>query len=253
MSYPGLHLDAARSIDDMRRLDRNRPPDADRLIVRKTGADLDESMAIDCLNQCWDLIVESEDEGWKPAHFDSRCARLLHSKLQLPLQAAGDADFWRWLTFTHGYLGAEIVDWRYGNSHTKSESSIARPVYYGLGMMKKGMFAKLWICANMMCINDAVDPYDGIEYADVDLWDSHIIDVDYGSVPTMARAFVKVVRDLSLKRGSPNTPEVPTGYRDLAKEIRRRNATVAFEMFDDAEAYLWIKTVWSERASWCLT
>ena len=117
MSYPGLPLDAARSIDDMRRLDLSKLPDADRFVVRKVGADLDESATIDCLNQCSELGVETEDEGWKLAHFDSRCARLLHSTLKLSPRVAGDPDFWRWLTFTQGYLGAEIVDflWVSGN------------------------------------------------------------------------------------------------------------------------------------------
>ena len=252
MSYPGLPIDSARSIDDMRRLDRSKSPDGDQFAVRKRGADFDESTAIDCLNQCCELIEAIEDEDATPAQFDSRCAPLIHSTLKLPARVAGDADFWRWLTFTQGCYGAEIVDWRYGRRHGTSTATPARHVYYGLGLMKKGMFAKLWICANVMFREGDPIPYDGIEYPDVDLWDSHVIDVDYGSVPTMARAFVRVVRDLSLKRGSPNNADVPTGYRDLAKEIRRRNATVAFEMFDDVEAYHWIQNVWNERESWCL-
>ncbi len=31
-----------------------------------------------------------------------------------------------------------------------------------------------------MYIEDAADPYDGIDYPDVDLWDSHVIDVNFG-------------------------------------------------------------------------
>ena len=96
-----------------------------------------------------------------------------------------------------------------------------------------------------------LEPYDGIEYADVDLWDSHVIDVDYGSVPGMARAFVKVVRDLALPRGNTSDSDKSVGYRDLAKEVRRRNATMAFELFSDVEAYNWIVALWEERQTWC--
>ena len=113
------------------------------------------------------------------------------------------------------------------------------------------MFAKLWICANVMYVARAPNPYDGIEYADVDLWDSHIIDVDFGSSAVMARAFVKVVRDLQLARGVTNDAAVPAGFRDLAKEIRRRHTTIVFELFDDDQAYRWVQRLWEDRESWC--
>ena len=251
MGYPGLPINAAREIDERRRDGDGSSLDARSSTIWKLGADFDESIATDCLNQCCDLIEMMENDGASYAEFDSRCAPLVHMTLALPMRVAGDSDFWTWLTFTQGCYGAEIVDRRYGRGRRKADARPARPVYYGLEVMKKGMFAKLWICANMMYVRGATNPYDGIEYADVDLWDSHVIDVDYGSAPAMARAFVKVVRDLALARGSPNAPDQPTGYRDLAKEIRRRHATVAFELFDDATAYRFVKEVWNERESWC--
>ena len=251
MSYPGVPLDAARDIDTARRSRPGEPtPDIERVTTHKPGADLDVIVAVECLNQCWDLVDRTRNTTATHAEFDSQCAPLLHATLKLPIRLAGDADFWRWLTFTNGGCGAEIVDWRYGGGRRGGESTLARPVYYGLELMKKGMFAKLWICANLMYADDAPNPYDGIEYADVDLWDSHVIDVDYASVPTMARAFVRVVRDLQLPRGSPNEPDKPAGYRDLAKEIRRRQPTIVFELFDDEDAERWIHDLWYERDSW---
>ena len=251
MSYPALPLDTARRIDAERRDHPSAPsPDVEHVTVCRPGADFEVVGAVDCLNQCWDLVAGACDKSATHAEFDSQCAPLLHAALQLPIRVAGDADFWRWLTFANGGCGAEIVDWRYGGGPRNSESGIARPVYYGLESMKKGMFAKLWICAELMYSEDSSKPYDGIEYADVDLWDSHVIDVDYASVPTMARAFVRVVRDLQLPRGSPNNPHRPPGYRDLAKEIRCRQPTIAFELFDDQEAKLWIHDLWHERDLW---
>ena len=256
MSYPGLPHDVARSIDESRRSGGESSLEVDNVTIRKPGADLDESNAIDCLTLCCDLVETTKAAGVSHAEFDSRCAPIVHETLSLPVRVAGDPDFWRWLTFTQGHWGAEMVDWRYGSGRGKSATSAsaavrARPVYYGLGLMKKGMFAKLWLCADRMHVEGVPGMYDGIEYADVDLWDSHVIDVDYGSVAAMARGFVKVVRDLSLSRGSPNPPDVAPGYRDLAKEIRRRHATFAFELFDDAEAYDYVRDVWNERESWC--
>ena len=256
MSYPGLPHDAARSIDESRRNGSKPLLDITPFTTLKSGASFDESTATDCLNQCCDLVETTKTAGGSHAEFDSRCAPIVHETLGLPVLVAGDADFWRWLTFTHAHWGAEIVDWRYGSGRGKavissSADARARPVYYGLGLMKKGMFAKSWIRANLMYVEGVQGAYDGIEYPDVDLWDSHVIDIDYGSVPAMARAFVKVVRDLSLPRGSTNAPDAPPGYRDLAKEIRRRHATTAFEMFDDAEARNYVRDVWNERESWC--
>ena len=195
------------------------------------------------------------EEKMSRAVFDSHCAPIVHATLKLSVRVAGDPDFWRWLTFAQGHWGAELVDWRYGGGHRRLSSSgdssgIAREIYYGIGPMKKGMFAKLWLCAELMHTEEAPNPYDGIEYTDVDLWDSHIVDVDYGSVGCMARAFVKVVRDLSIPRGSPNSPNMSPGYRDLTKEIRRRHASIAFELFGDAEAQDFVKEVWDERESW---
>lgn len=251
MSYPGLSLDAARDIDAARRRRPGEPsPDIERVTAHKPGADLDVINAVECLNECWDLVDNTRTTAARPGEFDSQCAPLLHSTLRLPIRVAGDADFWRWLTFTSGGCGAEIVDWRYGGGRRAAKSGLARPVYYGLELMKKGMFAKLWICANLMYRENAGNPYDGIEYADVDLWDSHVIDVDYASVSAMARAFVIVVRDLQIPRESATEGANPSGYRDLAKEIRRRQPTVAFELFDDEQAQHWIRELWYESSSW---
>lgn len=257
MSYPGLPLDRARSIDEARRTDVGSSLEVEQATTWKPGAEFMESAATDCLTRCCDLVDAMRTTGASHAKFDSECAPIVHGTLQLPVRIAGDPDFWRWLTFTQGNWGAEVVDWRYGGRRDKlvvsSAAQMARPVYYGLGLMKKGMFAKLWLCADRMHIEGAEGQpgtYDGIDYADVDLWDSHIIDVDYGAVPGMARAFVKVVRDLSLPRGGPASPDGP-GYRDLAKEIRRRHAVVAFELFDDKEACRYVTDLWNEREAWC--
>ena len=255
MSYPGLSLDAACEIDRLRRDGKKTELNIESNTVWKTGFQIDESVVTDCLTRCSDLAEQAMEERTSAAVFDGQCASVLHATLQLPVPEAGDPDFWRWFTFTQGHWGAELVDWRYGGGHGRSSlgdsPGVAREVYYGLGTMKKGMFAKLWRCAHLMYTEQAASPYDGIEYADVDLWDSHITDVDYGSVASMAQAFVKVVRDLELPRGSPNSLHVPPGYRDLAKELRRRQATIAFELFDEGEAYTYVKDVWDERESWC--
>lgn len=258
MGYPGVSLNAAKSIDEARRSLQSDAESPQAPTVWKSGTDFDEARATECLQQCCDIAEHMNATGASHAEFDSRCAPVVHRTLGLSARVAGDADFWRWLTFTQGHWGAEIVDWRYGGQRrtpvsSPTRSQIARPVYYGLGLMKKGMFAKLWLCADRMYVPDRADDldrYDGIDYTDVDFWDSHIIDVDYDAVPAMARAFVTIVRNLSIPRGDRSSSDAPVGYRDLAKELRRRQATVVFELFDQAEAIRYVQDVWNERDSW---
>ncbi len=254
MAYPCLGLEAATAAY-MARLEGTPPRLDEDATLYRSGADFDQSRGIDFLNQCSDLALTARDADWSAAQFDSECAPLVHRTLGLPSILAGDADFWRWLTFSQGGWGADVVDRRYGGSRGKPSWSDpggpARRVYHGLEDLKKGMFAKLWICANAMYVEGATDPYDGIDYADVDLWDSHVIDVSFGSSALMARAFVKVVRDMKLPRGEARDPAVPAGFRDLAKEIRRRQATIVFELFDDRTALRWVEELWNDRGSWC--
>ena len=254
MAYPCIGIETAAA-EYTARL-QGAPPCIDtQTALYRSGADFDESRAVDFLNQCSDLALTARDADWSAAQFDNECAPLVHRTLALPPIPAGDADFWRWLTFSHGGWGADVIDRRYAGSRGKPSWSDpvgpARRVYYGLEELKKGMFAKLWICANSMYIEDASAPYDGIAYADVDLWDSHVIDVNFGSSAPMARAFVKVVRDMKLPRGEAKDPAAPAGFRDLAKEIRRRQATIVFELFDDETARRWVEELWNDRESWC--
>ena len=253
MAYPCIGIEAARVLYNAR-VDRTSPPSDAAATLYRSGANFAESKGIDFLNQCCDLALTARDSSWSAAEFDGHCARLVHSTLGLPSMVAGDPDFWRWLTFSQGGHGADVVDLRYGGDRGKPSWTVhdepARPVYYGLEDLKKGMFAKLWICANTMFIGDSTDQYDGIEYQDVDLWDSHVIDVNFGSSAVMGRAFVKVVRDRSLPRGEASDSAAPVGFRDLAKEIRRRQATIVFEMFDDQTARQWVEDLWKNRNSW---
>ena len=252
MSYPALTLEDARRIDAARRQGDGQSPEHPP--IWKPGPNFLEETAKLCLDRCWEILEDCERGNRGPAEFDCECAPVVHETLDLPFSIAHDPDFWRWLTFGRRCDGANVVDRRYGGSRGKiivgGSQRKARPVYYGLGPMKKGMFAKLWICANLMYVKGAVNPYDGCDYADVDLWDSHVIDVDYGSAPSMARAFVKVVRDLNLPRDAHGA-DVSVGYRQLAKEIRRRHASIALELFTDVQAYEWVKAVWNERDLWC--
>lgn len=255
MAYPALAEGPATAAYTQRKDGGDVQAIVDEQTTFPDGADLSPELAHEVLNECFDLEPHLRSPSrWR---FDGAVARLLHARLQLSTVCAGDADFWRWLTFAYGGCGAELVDLRYGRPMSESAetedgaATAVRPVYYGLRQMKKGMFAKLWICAASMYRPNQSNPYDGLDYMDVDLWDSHIIDPDYGSVPEMARAFVLVVRDREIPRDARGSADGTAGYRQLAREIRRRYPTTAFELFDDEVAYHWVDALWADRETWC--
>lgn len=250
MGYPTLSLDAARRLDSIRR--QKTAPCPNVKPEWKQGPGLREETAAECLSRCWEILEDCVEDGLGPSAFDAACAPVLHDCLDLQIATAADPGFWRWLTFGRGGHDAGLVDHRYGGGRNRlvgaGDPPQAREVYYGLGPMKKGMFAKLWVRANLMYVPDGANRYDGVEYQDVDVWDSHIIDVDFGSTPAIARAFVHVVRDLELPRGGG--ADSALGYRQLAREIRRRHASLALELLADADAYDWVANVWKERDLW---
>ncbi len=155
MPYPVLSVTVAREAYARRR----RGDEAHALVENETaerdGGDFRPELAQEVLDECFDL--SPGPAGSRRAHFDALCARHLHTRLDLSAVCAGDPDFWRWLTFAYGGCGADLVDLRYGKAATDSaadsefsHSGVGRAVYYGLDLMRKGMFAKLWICANLM-------------------------------------------------------------------------------------------------------
>ena len=188
-------------------------------------------------------VVDSLGEGRSPgffARFEGLAAAGLHKQLALPPQVAGDPAFWRWLTFSHEGDFAHLVNWRYGSGDPPK----ARPRYF-LGHVKETMYGYLWLRANAVFDPTCADPYELCHRGDVDLWQSHVVRVDFGSVPAMARAFVRMVypepgvQKLSRKE-----------YRALAIELTRRNSSMLFELFDDEQALEFIDAIWQERGSW---
>ena len=77
------------------------------------------------------------------------------------------------------------------------------------------------------------------------MWQSHIIRVDFGSVPTLSRAFIRFVfpseGEQALSRDE---------YRKLAVELTHRNASMSFELLKDDATFAFVRNVWEERRDW---
>ena len=237
-SYPTLPVEAARRAFDAHVAEQAVEPIVQEATVQVSGAEFDEARSVDLSNVLWELAHGFD----KPGHaFERQTASLVHLRLGLHSIVAGDAGFWRWLTFSVDGELAQLVDWRYPGQ----ETGHAREQYFGFGQMKEGMYAYLWLCAQAVFDPTLEDPYELSRRGDVDIWQSHIVRIDFGSVPQLARAFIRFVfpeeEEQFLRREQ---------YRQLAREVTRRNASMAFELLDDSESLELIGDIWEQRGAW---
>ena len=237
-SYPTLPVEAARRAFDAHVAEQAVEPIVQEATVQVSGAEFDEARSVDLSNVLWELAHGFDKPGYA---FERQAASLVHQRLGLHSIVAGDAEFWRWLTFSVDGELAQLVDWRYPDQDTGH----AREQYFGFGQMKEGMYAYLWLCAQAVFDPTLEDPYELSRRGDVDIWQSHIVRIDFGSVPQLARAFIRFVfpeeEEQLLRREQ---------YRQLAREVTRRNASMAFELLDDSESLELIGDIWEQRGAW---
>ena len=171
--------------------------------------------------------------------FDSDASIAVHEYLKINPVIASDRGFWRWLSFVDGIY--KHIHFRY--SKPGSDSLVVPRHYYGMGRVHESMFGYLWLRANCVYDHDREDPYEIARIGNVvDLWLSHIIRVDYGSIPAMARAFIRfceVEKKLSILR-----------TRSLAKEVLRRSSTRVMEIMTEDECFDFLEELWREKKKW---
>ena len=237
-SYPTLSVEAARRAFEGHLAEKPIESMAQESTVQVSGPEFDEAESIDLSNVLWELAHGFEKPGYA---FERQAASLVHRHLGLHPIVAGDAGFWRWLTFSGEGNLADLVDWRYPGQ----ETGHAREQYFGFGQTKEGMYAYLWLCAQSVLDFTLGDPYELSRRGDVDVWQSHVVRIDFGSVPQLARAFIRFVfpdeETQFLRREQ---------YRQLAREVTRRNASMAFELLDDSESLELIRDIWERRHAW---
>ena len=237
-SYPTLSVEAARRAFEENLAEKPIESMVQEAMVQVSGPGFDEAESVDLSNVLWELAHGFEKPGYA---FERQAASLVHRHLGLHPIVAGDAGFWRWLTFSGEGDLADLVDWRYPGQ----ETGHAREQYFGFGQMKEGMYAYMWLCAQSVLDHTLEDPYELSRRGDVDVWQSHVVRIDFGSVPQLARAFIRFVfpdeENQFLRREQ---------YRQLAREVTRRNASMAFELLDDSESLELIRDIWEQRHAW---
>ena len=193
-----------------------------------------------------ELCAEHEKKNTlRTGKFDNALGELLHKEGKIDNAWANDAGFWAWLTFAFQKTGAHLVEKRFGDP-TSGKNTIQK--HFGCGRLRDGLLAKTWLAADISFRFQG--NYKILDLVDVDFWDSHIVGVDYGAANALVHALIDVVKEKKIIRGDTNDKKVKTGYRDLAKEITRRNPTVCYELMNYNELKKYIEQLWADRTSW---
>lgn len=204
-----------------------------------------DEQVVSRLNSACEAVVAlkraHEGTGLTSAKFDGEAAVTFHRNLApLPASVEGNYGFWRWVALAKFY---EVIEWR----HPREGG--AHPQNYGVGRIvapeSTGELAsatsqrsniypwRLWMRGSLVYEPDERDPYALARRGTVDFWESGLIRVRYSSCRPLARAFVRY----QWPDDSGNGRLSLDGTRTLYKRLRRLQATMAFELLDDDEAY----------------
>lgn len=236
MRYPTVSISDAKRVLESWRAD-------DPRVVEGAWAGATDDVAFDVelvddmIRDLQDLRRDMGEPGasgrryW--TRFEGKAAAIVHRTLELPPSVAVDHEFWLWLVFGSGFdHPAKFVGWRHGRGDAPFD---ARDSNYGITTsLEHGFFSRTWLRAEIAYDATRDDPYALAKRGDQDLWRSHVLRTDYGMVPAVAMALLTFV----YPDDSPDTPAVATKtVREMAKELRRRQATSAFELLcpDEAE------------------
>lgn len=187
----------------------------------------------------------AEDKKHRSGEFDNAVGKLLHTEADISTTWARDPNFWIWLTFDDN-VGTFIIDRRFLKDDT--ERGTAKKIHYALATLKDGYFAKCWLHADIS--KEIFGDYRMLDMHDVDFWDSHVVGIDYGFARNITGAFFQVIKDKKIERGDPSGPGI--GYRQLSKELTRRNPTICYELMEFHTALSYVQNVWEHRSEWSI-
>jgi hypothetical protein len=167
--------------------------------------------------------------GGGGGRFEGRLAGEVHGILdQIPKYVMADPNFWVWLTFGSSHdFPAKAVTIRHGTDVGKFD---ARPENYGLtSQLEAGFWSRVWMRGEIGHDPTRSDTYELATRGDQDFWRSHLLRQEFSSVRTVARAFLQ----FQFPDEHPDRSRLDTiTIRAMAKELRRRHATIAYEFLD---------------------
>jgi len=163
---------------------------------------------------------------------------------QIPLRAASDLDFWRYLALAHF---EDVVRWRY-----KMGDQPAKASNYGVTAPRENLFYRAWLRGSIG-YEPAPSEQDGSghdSYAlargvtQIDVWRSHIFRQSFCRHRPVAVAFVKLQAGRLVDQ--KQVPLNKAAVRLCAKALSRQAANENFPFLDDNDAL----RVVCENAAW---
>lgn len=239
MRYPTVSIsDAKLTLEAWRAGDHRRPS---ATYIGDSSDVFDEEMVDDVSRAIQELrkrLGEPSDRRYW-ARFEGNAAAVIHESLEIPPEVASDHEFWLWLVFGSGYdYPAQLVNWRHGRGEAPFD---ARDSNYGITTnLEAGFFSRAWLRGDIGYDPSRDDPYELALRGDQDLWRSHILRTEYGQIPQIARALLV----FQYPDDDPDHPAVSNDtIREMAKELRRRHASEAFELMSEDQARALIEEV----------
>lgn len=246
MRYPALTIDEGRGILQQLRagIETQQPT------VQWLGwgdERFDESLIDDLVSVVNDVRRVMGEPGesaerryW--AVFEGRAAAAVHETLEgLPIAVAVDPKFWVWLLFGSRHEGPrKTVTWRHGRGNSPYD---AQDSNYGVTTaLHEGFWSRLWLRADIGRDLSRSDPYELVTRGDQDLWRSHIFRQQYAQVRPIAHNLLLFqYPDEHPDKARVSNPVI----REMVKELRRRQAVMAYELLSEDDARALIEDVYA--------
>jgi hypothetical protein len=227
MRYPVLTTKDASSYLASKRA--GNPLDLDRLLkIRGDGKDLDQTFVGDLVADLAALKAKYPSDGMKSPksanQFEGDAARAIHKRVKVSAEVLADADFWLWLAVAHF---SDIVEWRYGN--LVDGTGLAN---YGIGARSENLIYRLWLRADLVFDDAAVDSYHLCQCGQIDFYRSHLFRQGYANVRNFSRALLR----FQYPKKDTTEPNLPVNQiRELVKRLRRLRTNLFLEVLDEKE------------------
>ena len=231
--YPAIALEEARSVLDMHW--RGIPLEKLEPRRRGRGAPYDETRVENLRDELHDLrqqVGQPSNSRSFWARFEGLAAGVTHRVLELPASVAADPGFWAWIVLGRGdQFFLDLIDWRFRFSDGAKRPDSSN--YSTSPDLEAGFLSRLWLRGDIGYDPSRENPYELVLRGDQDLWRSHIMRQEYGHVRLVAQALVRFqYPDEHPERKAVSISTI----REMAKEIRRRHATLAFELLAPEDA-----------------
>lgn len=159
--------------------------------------------------------------------FEGKASRVIHTGLHVDNEVLADPEFWIWLAVTHF---PDVVEWRYRYG---KESSAAQLANYGVASRNENLLYRLWLRAELVLDEKAVDRYHLADSGQIDFYRSHLFRQGYANARNFARALLRFQYP---KKSNPTEPKLKTlEIRDLVKRLRRMRSNLFLEILPEEE------------------